>query len=52
MDTAADEVLVFRRSAPDALKFDVTLELTTDDVLQSPLLEGFALPLDRLFADR
>jgi Uma2 family endonuclease len=52
VDTAADEVLVFRRSAPAARTFDIALELTQDDVLESPLLEGFALPLDRLFADR
>ncbi len=52
VDTPAREVLVFRRSRPDAPTFDVAVELTTDDMLGSPLLEGFALPLDRLFAER
>ena len=51
VDIAADTVLVFRRSAPDAPTFDVSLELAAGDVLASPLLEGFELPLDRLFAD-
>jgi hypothetical protein len=44
-------VLVFRRSTPDAPRFDVSLQLAAGDALSSPLLEGFALPLDRLFAD-
>jgi Uma2 family endonuclease len=52
VDTTAGEVLVFRRSAPDAATFDIALDLTYDETLESPLLEGFALPLDRLFADR
>ncbi|HEX2125254.1 MAG TPA: Uma2 family endonuclease [Thermoleophilaceae bacterium] len=52
VDTFASAVLVFRRSDPGTPRFDVALELTTRDVLSSPLLEGFALPLDRLFAER
>jgi Uma2 family endonuclease len=49
VDTAA--VLVFRRSTPGAPRFDVALELTATDELESPLLPGFALPLERLFSD-
>ena len=49
VDTAADEVLVFRRSKPDAPQFDVALELTRDDALTSPRLPGFTLALDALF---
>ena len=48
VDTAADEVLVFRRSKPDAPSFDVALELTHDETLSSPLLPGFAVALDAL----
>ena len=43
MDTAADVVLVFRRSGPKAPSFDVSLELIAEDTLTSPLLPGFAL---------
>lgn len=50
VDTAADEILVFRRSAHTAVVFDVALELTVDDHLGSPLLPGFALALRELFA--
>ena len=49
VDTAADVVLVFRRSAPDARAFDVSLEFARGDALTSPLLPGFSLPLDELF---
>jgi Uma2 family endonuclease len=48
VDTAADEVLVFRRSA-NSRAFDVSLELAAGDELTSPLLPGFALPLRTLF---
>jgi Uma2 family endonuclease len=51
VDTAADAVLVFRRSRPKAPHFDVSLELTTDDALTSPLLPGFTLPVGEIFAD-
>ncbi len=51
VDTAADEVLVFRRSAPDAPAFDVAEELSHGDTLTSPLLPGFALELDELFVE-
>ncbi len=49
VDSAADEVLVFRRSEPDAPSFDVALELTRDETLSSPLLPGFAVALDSLY---
>ncbi len=49
VDTAADEVLVFRRSKPGAPSFDVALELTPDETLSSPLLPGFAVALNSLF---
>lgn len=52
VDAPASAVLVFRRSTPDAPTFDVALKLATGDTLASPLLEGFELPLDRLFASR
>jgi Uma2 family endonuclease len=50
VDTAADVVLVFRRSTAKAPHFDVSLELTADDKLTSPLLPGFALPVGEIFA--
>ncbi len=51
VDTAADEVLVFRRSAADAPSFDVALELGAAAALGSPLLPGFSLPLGELFGE-
>jgi Uma2 family endonuclease len=42
-------VLVFRRSDPKRPDFDVTLELTAEETLTSPLLPGFALPLAGLY---
>jgi hypothetical protein len=38
-----------RRSAPSVTTFDVSLQLGTADVLESPLLSGFSLPLEGLF---
>ena len=49
VDTAADVVLVYRRSAPPPPTFDVCLELARGDALTSPLLPGFSLALDELF---
>ena len=49
VDTAADEVLIFRRSKPPAPTFDVAEELARGDTLTSPLLPGFVLALDELF---
>jgi len=50
VDTAADEVLVFRRSRPSSATFDVADELAGSDTLTSPLLPGFALRLDAVFS--
>jgi Uma2 family endonuclease len=51
VDTAASEVLIFRRSVPDAPAFDVALELERDDTLTSPQLDGFELLLAELFPE-
>lgn len=52
VDTAADVVLVFRRSTPAAAGFDVTLELDGAATLTSPLLlPGFSLAVADLFAE-
>jgi Uma2 family endonuclease len=51
VDTSADEIIVFRRSARTSPSFDVSLELCRGDTLTSPQLPGFALALDALFAD-
>ena len=50
VDTAADVVLLFRRSKPDGRDFDVSLELTAANALTSPLLPGFSLPVGEIFA--
>jgi Uma2 family endonuclease len=49
VDTDANVVLVFRRSAPAVETFDVALEI--DDTLTSPQLDGFELPLVELFPE-
>ena len=49
VDTAASEVLVFRRSVPDAAAFDVALELERTDTLTSPQLVAFEFALAELF---
>jgi Uma2 family endonuclease len=49
VDTAASEVLVFRRSEPGGPGFDMALELERDDIVTSPQLDGFELPLVELF---
>lgn len=51
VDTAAEEVLVFRRSSPGAASFDRALELAREDTLGSPLLSGFSLTLGELFGE-
>jgi Uma2 family endonuclease len=48
VDTAADTVLVYRRSAPEATEFDVELEVAGES-LTTPLLPGFSLDLAALF---
>jgi len=49
VDTAAEEVIVFRRASAKSETFDASLELARGDVLSSPLLPGFALALGELF---
>ena len=49
-DTAANALLVFRRSDPRQGHFDVALELGREDALRSPLLPGFELALADLFS--
>ncbi|MDQ3608430.1 MAG: Uma2 family endonuclease [Actinomycetota bacterium] len=49
VDTAADEIFVFRRSQPKAPSFDVALQLAREDTLSSPMLPGFALSVAELF---
>ncbi|MDX6704818.1 MAG: hypothetical protein QOI48_664 [Solirubrobacteraceae bacterium] len=49
VDTAANVVLVFRRSMPEAPDFDVSEELNTEATLTSPLLPGFALAVKEIF---
>ncbi|CAN5260444.1 Uma2 family endonuclease [soil metagenome] len=51
VDTAADVVLVFRRSSAKAPAFDVSEELDAATTLTSPLLPGFALPVAEIFGD-
>jgi Uma2 family endonuclease len=50
VDNASETVLVYRRAAGGALTFDIALELGRGQVLVSPMLPAFALPLDELFA--
>jgi Uma2 family endonuclease len=50
VDTAASEVLIYRRSTPEAPTFDVALELERSQSLTSPGLEGFELALAELFS--
>lgn len=50
VDDAAESVLAYRRSSPEAKSFDHALELVRGEALTSPQLPGFALPLDELFA--
>jgi Uma2 family endonuclease len=49
VDTAADVVIVFRRSRPDAPRFDVSIELGPGEALTSPLLPGFSLAVSEIF---
>lgn len=50
LDTAAEVVLVFRRSQREAAAFDVALELGGAEELTSPPLPGFALGVATIFA--
>lgn len=47
VDDVARTVLVFRRSAPDVVYYDIALEVR--ETLSSPLLPGFELALSELF---
>jgi Uma2 family endonuclease len=49
VDTAADEVLVYRRSGPKSADFDVELEFGAGESLTTPLIPGFALDVAALF---
>jgi len=49
VDLAASVLLAFRRSTPGRQDFDESLELAGGDMLLSPRLGGFKLPLDELF---
>jgi Uma2 family endonuclease len=51
VDTAANTVLVYRRSSESAAEFDVALELGVGELLVTPLLDGFALDLTKLFSE-
>lgn len=49
VDTAAETVMVFRRSTLATPTFDLTLELERNQQLASPQLPGFAAALEPLF---
>ncbi len=49
VDTAAETVIVFRRSQRTEPTFDASLELSRDGELSSPLLPDFSLALADLF---
>jgi Uma2 family endonuclease len=49
VDTEANSVLVYRRSAPGANRFDISLEVDAGEVLTTPLIPGFSLVLADLF---
>lgn len=49
VDTAASVVLVYRHRSATSAHFDVELELTVDDLLSTPLVEGWEIDLAALF---
>ena len=49
VDTAADEILVYRRSGPKAADFDLELEFGPGESLTTPLIPGFSLDVSALF---
>jgi len=51
VDTAAAEILIFRRSARAATTFDSSEQLARGQTLTSRLLPGFALALGELFGE-
>jgi Uma2 family endonuclease len=50
VDTAADEVLIYRRSSPECPEFDVAVEVTVAETLTTPLIPGFSMDVAALFA--
>ena len=50
VDTDARSVIVYRRTRAGSAVFDVALEVGEGEELTSPLLPGFALAVDQLFA--
>ncbi len=50
VDTSRNTVLVYRRSNPDAVQFDIALQFEQGDTLTSPLLPHFELDVTALFA--
>ena len=52
VDTVVRQVRILRRSRPDAPRFDLDLVVESDEILTSPLLPDFDLPLAGLFPDR
>lgn len=50
VDTPAEVVLVHRRSSPAVTTFDIVTEVTRGETLTTPLLDGFSLDLNNLFA--
>lgn len=50
VDTFARTVLVHRRASPASPELDVAFELESADRLTSPLLEGFSLAVETVFA--
>ena len=49
VDTRADTVLVYRRSTPEAVAFDVALEVAVGEPLTTPLIPGLVIDLAALF---
>lgn len=50
LDDRAGSVIVYRRSSPEQPEYDVAVELEGDDLLTSPLLPGFALPVSAVYS--
>jgi len=50
VDTPVSTVLVFRRGSPESVGFDDDAEIGPGDTLASPLLTGFSVEVDELFA--
>ena len=50
VDTEARSLLVYRRARAASDSFDIALELTATDAVTSPLLPGFVMAVDEVFA--